>query len=51
MTNGLVLEQGKRVRKLRPSYRSWTKAKERAFLEALSASWFAEDRYAAVPGG
>jgi len=38
MTNGLVLEQGKRVRKLRPSYRSWTKAKERAFLEALSAS-------------
>jgi len=38
MTNGLVLEQGKRVRKLRPSYRSWTKAKEKAFLEALSAS-------------
>lgn len=38
MADNLVLEGGKRVRKLRASYRSWTKAKERAFLEALSAS-------------
>jgi hypothetical protein len=38
MADGLVLEGGKRVRKLRASYRSWTKAKEKAFLEALSAS-------------
>ena len=38
MADGLVLEGGKRVRKLRASHRSWTKAKEKAFLEALSAS-------------
>lgn len=31
----LVLEGGKRVRKLRPSHRSWTPARERAFLEGL----------------
>jgi len=43
MADGLVLEGGKRVRKLRASHRSWTKAKERAFLEALSASCVAED--------
>jgi len=34
----LVLESGKRVRKLRPSHRSWTPARERAFLEALAES-------------
>jgi hypothetical protein len=34
----LVLESGKRVRKARPSHRSWTPAKQRAFLEALAAS-------------
>ena len=36
--NKLVLEGGKRVRKLRPSHRSWTKAKEKAFVEGLAAS-------------
>lgn len=34
----LILESGKRVRKLRPSHRSWTKAKEKAFLAALAES-------------
>lgn len=34
--NNLILEAGKRVRKVRPSYRSWTAARQRAFLEALS---------------
>ena len=33
-----VLESGKRVRRVRPSQRSWTKAKVTAFLEALAAS-------------
>ena len=33
-----VLEGGKRVRKIRPSPRSWTKAKERAFIAALAES-------------
>lgn len=32
----LILEGGKRVRKVRPSRRSWTPAKQRAFLEALA---------------
>lgn len=31
----LVLEGGKRVRKVAPSHRSWTPAKQKAFLEAL----------------
>lgn len=34
----LVLEGGKRKRQVRPSYRSWTPAKERAFLRALGES-------------
>ena len=34
----LVLEGGKRPRKIRPSHRSWTKDKEQAFLEALATS-------------
>ena len=38
MAVGLVLEGGTRVRKLRTSRRSWTTAKERAFLEALAES-------------
>jgi hypothetical protein len=38
MADGLVLEGGTRVRKLRASNRSWTRAKERQFLEALTAS-------------
>ena len=33
-----VLEGGARVRRVRPSYRSWTAAKQKAFLEALAAS-------------
>jgi hypothetical protein len=33
---GLILEGGKRARAVRPSYRSWTTAKQRAFLEALA---------------
>jgi hypothetical protein len=32
----LILESGKRKRQVRPSYRSWTPAKERKFLEALA---------------
>lgn len=32
----LVLEGGARKRKVRPSHRSWTSAKERKFLEALA---------------
>ena len=32
----LVLETGTRKRQVRPSYRSWTAAKERRFLEALA---------------
>jgi hypothetical protein len=32
----LVLESGARKRKVRPSHRSWTRAKERKFLEALA---------------
>jgi hypothetical protein len=35
---GLILEGGKRVRQVRPSHRSWTVAKQRAFLEALAES-------------
>jgi hypothetical protein len=35
---GQILEGGKRVRKVAPSYRSWTPAKQRAFLEALAES-------------
>jgi len=34
----LILEGGTRVRRVRPSHRSWTVAKQRAFLEALAAS-------------
>ena len=34
----LVLESGKRVRKVKPSHRSWTAAKQRAFLEGLATS-------------
>ena len=34
----LVLETGTRKRKVRPSPRSWTTAKERKFLEALATS-------------
>ena len=34
----MILERGKRVRQVRPSYRSWTAAKQRAFLEALAES-------------
>ena len=33
----LVLEGGARKRKVRPSHRSWTAAKERKFLEALAS--------------
>jgi hypothetical protein len=33
----LVLETGKRKRRVRPSHRSWTAAKQRRFLEALAA--------------
>lgn len=36
--SGLILESGKRVRTVRPSHRSWTLAKQRAFLEALGES-------------
>ena len=36
--SGLVIEGGKRVRQVRPSYRSWTPAKQREFLEALAES-------------
>jgi len=32
----LVLEGGKRVRKVKPSYRSWTAAKQKGFIEALA---------------
>lgn len=32
----LILETGKRKRRVAPSYRSWTAAKERKFLEALA---------------
>jgi hypothetical protein len=32
----LVLESGARKRQVRPSHRSWTRAKERKFLEALA---------------
>ena len=35
-TTALVLESGIRKRQVRPSYRSWTPAKERRFLEALA---------------
>ena len=35
--NTLVLETGKRKRRVRPSHRNWTKAKERKFLEGLAA--------------
>lgn len=34
----LILEGGKRVRQVRPSHRSWTPAKQKAFLEALGES-------------
>ena len=34
--SALVLEGGSRKRQVRTSYRSWTKAKERKFLEALA---------------
>lgn len=34
----LVLEGGTRKRRVRPSHRSWTAAKERKFLEALATS-------------
>ena len=34
----LILEGGKRPRTIRPSHRSWTKAKEKTFLEALATS-------------
>ena len=34
----LVLESGKRPRTVRPSHRSWTAAKQKAFLEALAES-------------
>lgn len=34
----LVLEGGSRKRQVRPSHRSWTPAKERAFLRALAES-------------
>ena len=34
----LLLEGRKRVRKIAPSRRSWTKAKERAFIAALAES-------------
>ena len=34
----LILEGGKRVRRIAPSRRSWTKAKERAFISALAES-------------
>ena len=34
----LVMEGGKRVRQVRPSHRSWTPARQRAFLEALAES-------------
>ena len=34
----LVLESGKRVRRVRPSHRSWTAARQRAFVEALGES-------------
>ena len=34
--NALVLEGGARKRRVRPSHRSWTRAKERRFLEALA---------------
>jgi hypothetical protein len=37
-SQNLILEGGKRVRKVRPSHRSWTKARERAFVEALAES-------------
>lgn len=33
----LILETGKRKRRVAPSYRSWTAAKERKFLEALAS--------------
>lgn len=36
--SGLILESGKRVRTVRPSYRSWTSAKQKAFLAALGES-------------
>jgi hypothetical protein len=32
------MEGGKRVRQVRPSHRSWTPARQRAFLEALAES-------------
>lgn len=38
MGDKLILESGKRVRTVRPSHRSWTAAKQRAFLEALGES-------------
>lgn len=34
----LIIEAGKRVRKVRPSHRSWTAARQKAFLEALAES-------------
>jgi hypothetical protein len=37
-TEALILEGGKRKRQVRPSHRSWTPAKERAFLRALAES-------------
>ena len=38
MGEKLVLERGKRVRKVQRSPRSWTPAKQKAFLEALAES-------------
>ena len=35
--SALVLESGKRKRRVAPSHRSWTAAKERKFLEALAS--------------
>jgi hypothetical protein len=37
-SQALVLEGGARKRKVRPSYRSWTATKARAFLRALAES-------------
>ena len=36
--SNIIIESGKRVRKVRPSRRSWTIAKQKAFLEALGES-------------
>jgi hypothetical protein len=35
--SALILESGKRKRRVAPSHRSWTAAKERKFLEALAS--------------